>query len=56
VEKVVKQMRDMKAMGDGEVPGNVLKLLEGDGLRLMTQLISNIYETGEQLKDFIEVT
>jgi hypothetical protein len=27
-----------------------------DGLRIMTQLINNIYETGEWPKDFTEVT
>jgi hypothetical protein len=26
-----------------------------NGLRLMTQLINNVYETGQWLKDFIEV-
>jgi hypothetical protein len=35
-------MRDKKATGDDDVPGDVLKLLGGDGLRIMTQLINNI--------------
>jgi len=35
-------MRDKKATGD-DVPGVVLKLLGEDGLRIMTQLINNIY-------------
>jgi hypothetical protein len=35
-------MRDKKATGD-DVPGDVLKLLEKDGLRIITQLINNIY-------------
>jgi hypothetical protein len=34
----------------------MLKLLGQDGLKLMTRLINNIYETGEWPKDFIEVT
>jgi hypothetical protein len=46
VEKAIK-MRHKKATGDDDVPGDVLKLLGEDGLRLMTQRISNIYETGE---------
>ena len=29
------------------MPGDVLKLLGEDDLRLMTQLMNNIYETGE---------
>jgi hypothetical protein len=39
VEKDIKEMRDKKATGDDDVPGDVLKLLAEDGHRLMTQLI-----------------
>jgi len=46
VEKAVKEMRDKKAVGHDDVPGNVLKLLGGGGLRIMTQRILNIYEPG----------
>jgi hypothetical protein len=56
VEKAIKEIRDKKATGDDDVPGVVLKLLEEDGLRLMTQLINSIYITGEWPIDFIEVT
>jgi hypothetical protein len=57
-------MRDKKATGDDDVPGDVLKLLGEDGLWLMTQLINSIYlyiyiyiyVTGEWPRDFIEVT
>jgi hypothetical protein len=49
-------MRHKKATGDDDVPGDVLKLLGEDGLRLMTQLINSIYVTGEWPRDFIEVT
>jgi hypothetical protein len=38
------------------VPGDVLKLLGEDGLRLMTQMINSIYVTGEWPRDLIEVT
>jgi hypothetical protein len=55
VEKAIKEMRDKKATGDDDVPGDVLKLLEG-GLRLMTQMINSMYVTGEWPRDFIEVT
>lgn len=34
-------------------PADVLKLLGQDGLKLVTQLIDSIYETGEWLMDFI---
>jgi hypothetical protein len=55
MEKAIKEMRDKKATGDDDVPGDVLKLLGEDGLGIMTQLINNIYETGEWPKDFTEV-
>jgi len=54
-EKAVKEMRD-KATGDNGVPGDVLKLLGEDSLRIITQLINNIHETRECCKAFIEVT
>jgi hypothetical protein len=56
VEKAIKEMRDKKATGDDDIPVEVLKLLGEDGLNLMTQLINNVYESGEWPKDFIEVT
>jgi hypothetical protein len=56
VEKAIKDMRDKKATGDDDVPGDVLKLLGEDGLRLKTQLINSTYVTGEWPTDFIEVT
>jgi hypothetical protein len=56
VEKPIKDMRDKKATGDDDVPGDVLKLLGEDGLKLMTQLINSMYVTGEWPRDFIEVT
>jgi hypothetical protein len=56
VEKAIKEMRDKKATGDDDVPGDVLRLLGEDGLRLMTQLINSIYVTGEWTRDLIEVT
>jgi hypothetical protein len=49
-------MRDKKATGDDDVPGDILKLLGADDLILMTQLINSIYVTGEWPRDFIEVT
>jgi len=45
-------MRNKKATGDNDAPGDVLKLLGEGGLKIMTKLIINIYETGEWPKDF----
>jgi hypothetical protein len=56
VEKGIKEVRDKKAAEDDYIPGDVLKLLGEIGLRKRTQLMNNIYETGELPKDFAEVT
>jgi hypothetical protein len=56
VGKAIKEMRDKKATGDEDVPGDVLKFLGEDGLRLITQLINSIYITGEWPRHLIEVT
>jgi hypothetical protein len=39
-------MRDKKATGDDDVPGDVLKLLGEGGLRITTQLINRISNWG----------
>jgi hypothetical protein len=49
-------MRNKKATRDDDVPRDVLKLLGEAGLKIMTKLISTIYETGEWPNDFREVT
>ena len=49
-------MRNRKATGDDDVPGDVLKLLGEGGLKILTKLINTIYESGEWPKDFTEVT
>ena len=49
-------MRNRKATGDDDVPGDVHKLLGEGGLKILTKLTNTIYETGEWPKDFTEVT
>jgi hypothetical protein len=56
VEKTIKEMRNKKATGYDDVPGDVLKLLGEGGLKIMMKLIGTNYETGEWPKDFTEVT
>jgi hypothetical protein len=56
VEKAIKEMWNKKTTGDDYVPGDVLRLLGEDGLKIMKKLINTIYETGEWPKDFTEVT
>jgi hypothetical protein len=53
VEEAIKEMWDKKATGVDDVPVEALKLLGDNGLNLMTQLINNIYKSGEWHKDFI---
>ena len=56
VEKAIKELRNKKATGDDDVPGDVLKLLGEGGLKIMKKLINTNYETGEWPKDLTEVT
>jgi hypothetical protein len=56
VEKAIKDIRNKKATGHGDVPEDVLKLLGEVGLKPMTQLITSIYVTGEWPRHFIAVT
>jgi len=56
VEKAIKEMRDKKATGYDDTSGDVLQLLGESGLRIVTQLINNIYETAEWPNDFTAVT
>jgi hypothetical protein len=43
LEKAVKEMMDIKATGNDDIPGDVLEWLGEDGLNLLTQLINSIY-------------
>ena len=43
VEKAIKEMRNRKATGDDDVPGDVLKLLGEGGWKILTKLIKTIY-------------
>jgi hypothetical protein len=56
VEKAIKEIRNKKARGDEDVPGDALKLMGEGGLKIITKLINTIYETGEWPKDFTDVT
>jgi len=48
-------MTDKKATEDDDVSVDVLKVVGGDGLRIMKQLLKNVQETGECPKDNTEV-
>ena len=53
VEKAIKEMRNIKATGYDDIPGDVLKLLGEVGLKILTKLSNIIYNTGEWPQDFI---
>jgi hypothetical protein len=42
VEKFIKEMRNKKAIGDDDVPGDVLKLYGEGGLKIMTKLSNHL--------------
>jgi hypothetical protein len=44
------------ATGYADVPGDVLTLVGENGVKLMTHLVSNVYELREWPKEFTEVT
>lgn len=48
-------MRDKKAAGDHDESGDILKFWGETGLRIRTQLMNSIYETGEWPMDFTEI-
>ena len=56
VEKAIKEMRNRKATGDNDTPGDVFKLLGEGGLKILTELSNTIYNTGEWPQVFTEVT
>jgi hypothetical protein len=39
-EKAIKEMRNRKATGDDDVPGDMLKLLRGGSLKILTKSIN----------------
>jgi len=43
VEKAIKKIRNKKATGDDDVPGDVLKLFGEGGLKIMRKFINTIY-------------
>jgi len=47
VEKAINGMRNKRATGDNNVPGNVLKLLGKGGLKIIAKVINTVYETEE---------
>jgi hypothetical protein len=47
VRKAIKEIRDGKVARDIDVPVDVIKLLGEGGLKVLTELINTLYETGQ---------
>jgi hypothetical protein len=56
VEKAIKEIKDKKDTENNNVPGKVIKLLEDEGLKTMTQLVNSMQETGQWPTHLTEVT
>jgi hypothetical protein len=56
VEKALKEMRNRKATGDDDIPGDGPKLLGKEVLKILTELSNTMYNNGEWPQDFTEVT
>jgi hypothetical protein len=55
VEKDIKEIRNKKAIGDDDIPGDVLKILGEGGLKIMKKL-TPFMKPGEWPKYFTKVT
>jgi hypothetical protein len=56
LESICDQHIEFHRTGHYDVPGDALKLLGEDSLKIMTQLINSTYGTGEWPNDVTEVT
>ena len=56
METVIENMTDKKAIEEDDVNVDELKVVGKDDLRILMQLLNNIYETGECPKDYTEIT
>lgn len=56
VRKAIQLAKTGKAMGPDEIPTEMLKLLDDDGLKRLTELINNIYSTGVIPKEWLVST
>lgn len=53
VEKVIKEVKDGKSPGPDGVHGEILKLLDSKGVKRITSLFNEIYNTGQIPEDWL---
>lgn len=56
METAIEDMTNKKTTEDDVVPVDVLKVVGEDGLRILLQLLKNIYDTGDCPKDYTQFT
>jgi hypothetical protein len=56
VQKGIREIREQKAAGNDDIPVRYTQSVVRDGLRIMTQLINNLHETGQWPQESTEVT
>ena len=54
IEMAVKGMKNRKTVGGDQIPAEILKTLEKNGLERVTDLVNKIYDTGEWPEDLIK--
>jgi len=55
VEKGIREIRDKKAAGNDDIPLRYTQSVVRDGLRIMTQPINKLHETGQWPKESTEL-
>uniref|UniRef100_A0A8D8PW97 Craniofacial development protein 2 n=2 Tax=Cacopsylla melanoneura TaxID=428564 RepID=A0A8D8PW97_9HEMI len=53
ISKAIKKLSNNKAYGPDNIPAELVKLLDTDGLVLITDIVNTIYKTGEIPSDFL---
>ncbi|XP_073824763.1 FERM domain containing isoform X3 [Musca autumnalis] len=56
VEDALKSLRERKATGPDEIPAEILKMINGDNVDLLTKLFNHIYDTGQYPQDWLKST
>ncbi|XP_077301158.1 uncharacterized protein LOC143921680 [Arctopsyche grandis] len=56
VENAIKKAKNKKAPGKDSIPVELLKLLDEEGIRILTKLFNQIYETGKIPQEWLQST
>lgn len=56
VVNAIKRLKKRKATGPDNIHAEILKMIEGEGLKFLTRLFNSIYDSGEIPKDWLKST